>query len=1188
VNETLVIAVDRGGTFTDCVAHHPDGHIETLKLLSHDPSRTEDAVVAGVRRLSAGHDGPILVKMGTTVATNALLERRGRPTLLLVTQGFQDALLIGNQSRPDIFARHIRRPAPLAARTAEVRERVAADGRVLVPLDTGHAQAVLRDARASGIDSVAICLMHGHRFPAHEAALARLARQEGFQQVSASHEVAPLIRFVPRGDTTLADAYLSPVVTEYVGAVVRALPARARLLVMQSGGGLAAAEAVRGKDAVLSGPAGGVVGMAAAGTAAGHDRLIGFDMGGTSTDVSHFAGGFERSFETEVAGVRLRVPMLDIRTVAAGGGSICRFEAGRLVVGPQSAGAVPGPASYGRGGPPTVTDCNLVLGRIQPSAFPRVFGPSGDAPLDAAAARAALNALGEEVCAATGEAVTVAALAEGLVAIANAHMADAIRQISIARGHDPADHGLVVFGGAGGQHGCALAEALGIGTIIIPADAGLLSASGIAAAPLSVTRERTVALPFDGTLDAALGPASAALAADARAALLEQDVPLDTVTADVRAHVRYDGADTAIPVPLGTEAELRRAFSERHQARFGFLTDSAGLLLDTLEAEARGTPPGGSAGPAAAADVAPTPEPITLIAGGRCREALLFHRAQLPPGFAVPGLAIIADSGSTTFIAPGWAATVHASGALLLEKSGGPTEVQTAPEAIRLELLNALFMGIATEMGTALAASARSVNMKERLDFSCAVFDAEGGLVANAPHMPVHLGSMGESVRAIIRARGSDGRGIRDGDVYALNAPWAGGTHLPDITVIRPVFLGSGSPGAWVAARGHHADVGGITPGSMPPQSRSLDEEGVVLDDVLLVSEGRFREAELRALFEAGPFPARDVARNLADLQAQLAACQRGAVALGEAAVQLGGQGLARAMQDIQDNAADAVKALIATLSDGEADLPMDDGARIRVSVRVDREAPHLDVDFSGTSQERPGNLNAPPSVTRAALLYVLRTLLDVAIPLNDGCLRHVTLNIPEGSMLAPRPGAAVVGGNVETSQVVTDALFLALGAMAASAGSMSNLTFGNACHQYYETISGGSGAGPGFPGTAAVQTHMTNSRLTDPEVLETRHPVRLERFAIRRRSGGSGRWPGGDGAVRRLMFEEAMTVAILSNRRLTAPPGLAGGGDGAPGANRIIRADGRVEALGPTERREVMPGDAFEIETPGGGGFGD
>ncbi|MFN7177493.1 MAG: hydantoinase B/oxoprolinase family protein, partial [Thermaurantiacus sp.] len=838
---------------------------------------------------------------------------------------------------------------------------------------------------------------------------------------------------------------------------------------------------------------------------------------------------------------------------------------------------------------PTITDCNLVLGRIQPSAFPQVFGPGGDAPLDAEAARTALMDLAEEVRAATGEIVSVEALAEGLVAISNAHMADAIRQISIARGHDPAEHALVAFGGAGGQHGCALAEALGIGTVVVPPDAGLLSARGIAEAPLSVTREKTLALPFDGALDAVLRPAAAALAQDAETALRDQQIPLGKVTTEIRAHVRYAGADTALVVPVRSEDEMRRAFADGHMARFGFLTEGAALLLDMLEAEARGVPPVGQ-GSARSPDAARgegLPAEIRLVTGGCEVSAPLFRREALPADVTVAGPAIIADNGSTVFVAPGWAATVHHSGALLLARTGRACAEAAAPEAIRLELLNALFMGIASEMGTALAASARSVNMKERLDFSCAVFDPEGGLVANAPHMPVHLGSMGDSVRAIIAARAADGRGIRDGDVYALNAPWAGGTHLPDITVIRPVFLGADTPQAWVAARGHHADVGGITPGSMPPLSQNLAEEGVVLDDVLIVAEGRFRETELHALFAAGPHPARDIARNLADLRAQVAACQRGAAAIGDAVDRLGTDGLARAMQDIQENAANAVKALIASLSDGEADLPMDDGAHIRVAIRVDRRMPHLTVDFSGTSEQRTGNLNAPPSVTRAALLYVLRTLLDVPIPLNDGCLRHVTLHIPEGSLLAPSPGAAVVGGNVETSQVVTDALLVALGAMAGSAGTMSNLTFGNARHQYYETIAGGSGAGPGFAGTAAVQTHMTNSRLTDPEVLETRHPVRVERFAVRRGSGGAGRWRGGDGAIRRLVFEESMTVAILSNRRCTAPPGLAGGDDGAPGANRIVRADGRVEPLGSTDCGEVAPGDAIEIETPGGGGYG-
>ena len=1188
----LEIWIDRGGTFTDLIALHPDGRQDRLKLLSHDPAHPEDSALRGIRHLSAGHQGPVVVRMGTTVATNALLERRGAPTLLLVTRGFRDALAIGHQARPDIFARHIVKPAPLAALVVEVDERVAADGTVLRPLDEEAAKAALADARMQGIASVAICLMHGFAHPAHEARLAELATQAGFTSISASHAVSPLIRFVPRGQTTVADAYLSPVLRTYVAEVESGLPPGTRLLFMQSNGGLAEASAFRGRDAVLSGPAGGVVGMVEAGRDAGFNHLIGFDMGGTSTDVSHWSGQLERSFETSVAGVRLRAPMLDIHTVAAGGGSICRLEAGRLVVGPQSAGAVPGPACYRLGGPLTITDCNLALGRIQPRAFPAVFGPAGNQPLDADAAHRALGRLADDVAAETGRRLSPLELAEGLIGIANAHMADAIRRISIARGHDPATHALVAFGGAGGQHACALADALGMKAAVLPVDAGLLSARGIGAADLIVTRERTVALPFGPTLDTQAPPLAEALGAEARAALEAQGLPLAALHLRLIAHVRYAGADTALPLPFGPMPSMQADFEAAHQARFGFLTPEAPLLLDMLEAEARGTPPGAArASPGFTTTGKSHPPRVRLHAGGQGVEAPLIPRDTLSPGARVQGPAIIADSGSTALVAPGWGARVHASGALILERTGTASASATARDArdpIRLELMNALFFSIASEMGVALMSSARSVNIKERLDFSCAIFDGEGRLVANAPHIPVHLGSMGASVTHVIEAARASGRPLAEGDVQVLNAPWAGGTHLPDITVIRPVFLpGHSGPAAFVAARGHHADIGGITPGSMPAASRTIEEEGVVLDNLPLVHDGRFQAGAIRHQLLAAAHPARAPETNLADLAAQVAACERGAAGLRAAAEVHGVPALLAAMDAIMDNAAQAVARLIETLPEGEAEVPMDEGAVIRVALRVDRHTRRLTVDFTGTSEQRPGNFNAPAAVTRAALLYVLRCLIDLPIPLNDGCLRPVTLIIPEGTLLNPAPGAAVVAGNVETSQVVTDALFAAFKGLAASAGSMSNLTFGNRNHQYYETIAGGSGAGPGFPGASAVQTHMTNSHLTDPEVLETRFPVRVELFRIRSGSGGGGQFPGGDGAVRRLSFHDGMTVSILSNRRTTCPFGLMGGGDAAPGENRLIRASGEVVPLGSTASVDVGPGDMIEIATPGGGGWG-
>jgi 5-oxoprolinase (ATP-hydrolysing) len=1192
----IEVWIDRGGTFTDVIARLPDGSLKTAKLLSHDPNRPEDSAVAGVRLLTAGQDGPVVVKMGTTVATNALLERQGARVLLLVTRGFADALRIGHQARPDIFAMNVKLPDQLAERVVEVDERVAADGSVLRPLDLEAARAALLAAKADGIASAAILLMHGFRFPAHEQALAALARELGFAQVSASHAVSPLIKLVPRGDTTVADAYLSPILSAYVASVAGALAAGTKLMFMQSNGGLTAASGFRGKDAVLSGPAGGIVGMAKTAAVLGHDQLIGFDMGGTSTDVSHYGGSYERSFETEVAGVRMRSPMLDIHTVAAGGGSVCRLEGGRLQVGPQSAGAVPGPACYRRGGPLTVTDCNVALGRVQPDEFPHVFGPQGNEPISREAAIAALEALAADVQAETGARPEALALAEGLLAIANAHMAAAIRHISIARGHDTATHALVAFGGAGGQHACALADALGIGTILIHPHAGLLSALGIGLADMVVSREMSLALPFDDALDALASARAEALAAEARAALLAQDLPVEDVELRLTAHVRYAGSDTAIPLALATAAQMRAAFEAAHQRRFGFITPDAPLVLEMLSAEALGRTPGTSGGALTSAPEGTAAEPKARVQArfaGETHATPLWRRETLGAGAQVPGPAIIADPSATTVVEPGWQAEVAADGTLVLtrhEPLAARTAAGTSVDPIRLELFNALFMGVATEMGVALQTSARSVNMKERLDFSCALFDAAGNLVANAPHIPVHLGSMGDSIRAVREGRANDGRGLLPGDVYVLNAPWNGGTHLPDVTVVKPCFLpGDVAPSFFVAARGHHADIGGITPGSMPPGSTNIDQEGVLLDNVLLVDglAGRFQEADIRARLAEGPYPARNIDQNIGDLVAQVAACQRGADALAEAAAMHGRDTLLAYMRHVQDNAAEAVQRLIATLDDGDFEVPMDEGAVIRVSVRVDRAARTAKVDFTGTSGQRASNFNAPASIPRAALLYVLRCLVDQPIPMNDGALRPVELIVPEGCMLAARPPAAVVAGNVETSQVVTDALFGAFGKLAAAQGTMNNLTFGNARHQYYETIAGGMGAGEGFAGQSAIQPHMTNSRLTDPEVLETRFPVRVEDFRIRRGSGGAGRWPGGDGVVRQLSFHEPMTVSILSNRRATRPFGLKGGGEALPGVNRVVRADGRVEELGATASTEMAEGDRIEIATPGGGGFG-
>jgi len=1190
---TWSFSIDRGGTFTDIVARTPKGRLLTAKLLSENPDRYEDAAVAGIRMLMDAHGGGTIesVKMGTTVATNALLERKGDRTLLAITRGFGDALRIGYQARPNIFARRIVLPEPLYERVVEIDERVRVDGEVLRPIDLDAARAALQAAHDDGITAIAIVLMHGWRWTEHEEALADLAREIGFAQVSASHRVGPLIKLIGRGDTSVVDAYLSPVLKRYVDRVVRALDRETHLLFMQSSGGLVEHDGLQGKDAILSGPAGGIVGMVRTSAQAGHSRIIGFDMGGTSTDVSHHAGEYERTAETMVAGVRVRAPMLEIHTVAAGGGSICRFDGTRFRVGPESAGAVPGPACYRRGGPLTVTDCNLLLGKIRPDHFPALFGPDGDQPIDIAAARDGFAALAEQVVAATGTRMTPEAIAEGFLRIAVDNMANAIKKVSIARGHDVTRYTLTCFGGAGGQHACLVADALGMERVLIHPLAGVLSAYGMGLADITVLRQESFGKPLGSNL-----VRIDRLAREARAALNAQDVPLSHSLVRRRAALRYEGSDSTIELPLSLPDEMRVEFEERHEARFGFAMPGTPIIVETLIAEAigRSWDEGGVlSAPERSGDAAPAED--VAGSGGYDR---IHDRALLHEGARVLGPALIVDASATTVVEPGWQAEVDAIGNLLLTRAV-PREashaIGTDADPVMLEIFNNLFMAMAEEMGVALQNTASSVNIKERLDFSCALFDAEGALIANAPHIPVHLGSMGDSIRTIIDARGADadgrprdGRGMKPGDAYVLNAPYRGGTHLPDITVIKPVFVeGQGAPAAFVAARGHHADIGGITPGSMPPDSRSVDEEGVLIDNHLLVDAGHFREAEMRALLASGRWPARNPDRNIADLKAQVAACARGESEFRRVTAEYGADVVRAYMTHVIANAEEAVRRLIDGLSDGTAEVAMDNGATIRVAISVDRASRSARIDFTGTSAQLPDNFNAPYSICRAATLYVFRTLVDDAIPMNDGCLNPIELVVPAGSMLNPAYPAAVVAGNVETSQAITDALFAATGALAGSQGTMNNFTFGDERHQYYETIAGGAGAGPGFDGASAVQTHMTNSRLTDPEVLETRLPVLLERFAIRHGSGGDGRNAGGDGVVRRIRFLSPMRASILSNRRRIAPHGLMGGDDGATGVNRVIRANGSEALLPATAGADMATGDAFEIETPGGGGYG-
>ena len=1190
--------IDRGGTFTDIVACRPDGTLVTHKLLSEDPGQYDDAALAGIRDLLAvARSAPIpaeriaAVKMGTTIATNALLERKGEPLALFITRGFRDALRIGYQNRPRIFDRHIVLPEMLYRTVHEINERVGAHGEVLTPLDVVQARREIEAAYEQGLRACAIVLMHGYRYPLHEQQLAELASAVGFTQVSVSHQVSPLMKLVSRGDTTVADAYLSPVLRRYVERITRDLPG-VNVMFMQSSGGLTDARRFHGKDSVLSGPAGGVVGMVRTAQAAGFDRIIGFDMGGTSTDVSHFAGEYERAFDTMVAGVRMRAPMMSIHTVAAGGGSILHFDGARMRVGPDSAGAQPGPASYGRGGPLTVTDCNVLLGRIQPDYFPAVFGASGKARLDVEAPRQKFAQLSQEIYNKNKYLQSSEAVAEGFLRIAVDNMANAIKKISVARGYDVTRYTLVCFGGAAGQHACRVADALAMPRVYIHPYAGVLSAYGMGLADITAMREQAVEAPLDEALLPRLTGTLDVLADAASAEVFSQNVDRQRVKVTRRAHIKYDGTDTALNVPFGSVAEMTRAFESAYLARYSFLMPGRRLVVEAVAVEAS------SAAHDTHRDAAPvmaSPEQplkaettVPMYSEGAWHNAPLHRVENLRPGHRITGPAIITDANATTVVEPEWQAEITAQAHLLLSRAqprAARTAIGTTVDPVMLEIFNNLFMAIAEQMGVTLANTAYSVNIKERLDFSCALFNAEGELIANAPHMPVHLGSMGESVRSVIRDNAGK---MRAGDVYMLNDPYRGGTHLPDITVITPVFDSAGKNILfYVGSRGHHADIGGITPGSMPPDSKHIDEEGVLITNFRLVEGGRLCEAETRALLAGARYPSRNIEQNLADLRAMIAANQKGVSELARIVAEFGLEVVHGYMRHVQDNAEESVRRVIGALKDGAFSYEMDDGAVINVKITIDHANRSGIIDFTGTSAQRDSNFNAPSAVTMAAVLYVFRSLVDDDIPLNAGCLKPLQVIIPEGCMLNPRHPAAVVAGNVETSQCVTDTLYGALGAMGASQGTMNNFTFGNERHQYYETISGGSGAGPGFDGASVVQTHMTNSRLTDPEVLEWRFPVLLESFAIRHGSGGTGRHRGGDGAIRRVKFLEAMTAAILSGHRRVPPYGMAGGSAGQPGRNHVVRKAGEQLELGGCDEVNMQPGDVFVIETPGGGGFG-
>ncbi|MEH6434144.1 hydantoinase B/oxoprolinase family protein [Massilia sp. DD77] len=1191
--------IDRGGTFTDIVARRPDGRLVTHKLLSENPEHYRDAAVAGIRHLLGAEGGapvPVecieAVKMGTTVATNALLERKGERTVLAITRGFRDALRIAYQNRPRLFDRHIVLPELLYAEVIEIDERIGAHGEIVQALDEEASRAALRQAWERGLRSIAIVFMHGYRHTAHEAAVARMAREIGYTQVSVSHEVSPMMKLVARGDTTVVDAYLSPILRRYVDQVAGELPG-VNLQFMQSNGGLTDARAFQGKDSILSGPAGGIVGMVRASQLAGFERVIGFDMGGTSTDVSHFSGEFERVFETQVAGVRMRAPMMSIHTVAAGGGSILHFDGSRYRVGPDSAGANPGPSSYRRGGPLAVTDCNVMVGKLQPAYFPHLFGPAGKEALDAAAVREGFAAMADAIFAATGERPSPESVAEGFIQIAVGNMANAIKQISVQRGHDVTEYALTSFGGAGGQHACLVADALGMKTVFIHSLAGVLSAYGMGLADQTAMREQAVEERFGEGMLAGLASRLAALGEQARGQLLAQGVAPGRIVLVERVHLRYEGTDSALVVLHGDAAAMQAQFEQAYKRRYSFLMPSRALVVEAVSVEAIGRSDAPPEQPLAPQEHGPAPAPretVRMYSGGGWRDTGLYARRTLAPGHTVRGPAIIAEDNATTVVEPGWQAQVTAYNHLVLERVEALPErraIGTTADPVMLEIFNNLFMSIAEQMGLRLQNTAYSVNIKERLDFSCAIFDQDGNLVANAPHMPVHLGSMGESIKTVMRENAGS---MQSGDVYVLNDPYNGGTHLPDVTVISPVFDEAGREILfYVGSRGHHADIGGTTPGSMPPDSHHIEQEGVLINNFKLVdgADGVLREDEARALLQGARYPARNPDQNMADLRAQVAANQKGVEELRKMVAHFGLDVVRAYMGHVQDNAEEAVRRVISALTDGHFVNELDNGARIEVAIRVDQAARSAEIDFTGTSGQLPNNFNAPSAVCMAAVLYVFRTLVDDEIPLNAGCLKPLKVIIPAGSMLNPHYPASVVSGNVETSTCITNALYGALGVMAAAQGTMNNFTFGNARYQYYETISGGSGAGEGFDGTDVVQTNMTNSRLTDPEILEFRFPVRLESYAIRHGSGGAGRWHGGNGGVRKVRFLEPMTAAILSNNRIHAPFGMAGGEPGERGRNTVLRADGRVETLGHIGKTEMGVDDVFVIETPGGGGFG-
>ncbi|MEM1080980.1 MAG: hydantoinase B/oxoprolinase family protein [Pseudomonadota bacterium] len=1187
--------IDRGGTFTDLIARDPEGQLHTAKLLSDHPTQYEDAAIEGIRRI-LGLDAETAipaayvehVRMGTTVATNALLERAGERTALVTTRGFRDALKIGYQTRPKLFELDIQRPLALYEAIIEIDERIDAQGQVLTALDHEHVHQQLSTLHQQGIRSLAVVLIHGYQYPAHERRIADMAQSIGFDQISVSHQVSPLIRFIGRADTTVVDAYVSPVLQRYAQRVALAL-GEVPLQFMKSDGGLTDAAGFAGKDAILSGPAGGMVGCARSAAAAGYDRVIGFDMGGTSTDVSHYSGALERRLETEIAGVRMRVPMLDIHTVAAGGGSMLHFDGSRYRVGPDSAGADPGPAAYRKGGPLTVTDCNVMLGKLQPDFFPHSFGPTADQSLDAAIVRERFEALRQTIASSTGDTRSAHAVADGFLRIAVSNMAHAIKQVSVERGHDVTRYALNCFGGAGAQHACLVADELGIETVLIHPLAGVLSAYGMGLADVTAQRQFSVQQTLEPAMIEPLQSRFMPVVEEAVRELKAQWFDDDRIDIRRSCRVRYAGTDTSLPVPLGSAEAMTQAFAEAHQRQFGFTLPDRSLTVESGHVETIGRSPSIDINTAPSSPIPAEPMRTveTFMQDQFWPSTPVYRTKALAMDQGIDGPALLIEAHATIVIEPGWSGALDQHGHLRLQRtqSRQTARVSTEVDPVLLEVFNKRFMAIAEHMGATLQQTAWSANIKERLDYSCALFDARGQLVANAPHMPVHLGSMGQSVRAVIDAFGQD---LQAGDAYVLNDPYHGGTHLPDLTVVSPCFDANGAIVFYTASRAHHADVGGTSPGSMPPDSTTIDEEGVMIRPMRAVRNGQLQREALHTLFTGGNHPVRNLQQNFSDLHAQIAANQRGLLELADMIAQFGLDVVRAYMQHVLDHAADQVARAIRKLEDGHWIKTMDNGAQVSVRITVQRAAGRACIDFRGSSAQTDDNFNAPEAVTRACVLYVLRTLVDDEIPLNEGCMAPIDLIIPERSLLSPSYPAAVVAGNVETSQVVADALLAAMGLLANGQDSMNNLTFGNQRYQHYETLCGGAGAGRGFNGADAVHIHMTNSRLTDPEILETRFPVLLESFGIRPDSGGAGQWRGGHGAERRIRFLEPMTVAVLANSRRMAPAGLRGGQAGQLGRAWIVCRDGLQTPLTGTERTEVQAGDVLVLQTPGGGGFGE